>query len=76
MDDPTEELLPLIGMAGGGSLTIEDAIEDLASHVTATWGLLADHITVEEVTDAIAMRLWDVVTARTDDDIGTETVRR
>lgn len=67
MADETGELLPLIGMTGGGSLTIDDAIDDVASHVIAAWGLLADHITVEEVTDAAAMRLWDVVASRTNE---------
>jgi len=65
MGDPTEELLPLIGMTGGGAHTITDAIDDLATHIVAVCDLLADHIAVEEFTDAIAMRLRDVVTSRT-----------
>ena len=53
MGDSTEELLPLIGMTGGGAHTITDAIDDLATHIVAMSKVLGVHVLVGDLLDPV-----------------------
>ena len=53
MGDPTEELLPLIAMSGGGAHTIADAIDDLATHIVAMSKVLGVHVLVGDLLDPV-----------------------
>ena len=59
MGDSTEELLPLLSYPT--TTTIVDAIDDLATHIVATFVMFNDSATVETVFEYAAGKLWDVV---------------